>query len=101
MKRFIKWLADLFNVELTKTVTVEKEKIVYKIVPAEGRITGDVIIEGDVEVQGGLLISGGISVGTYIAAREGASLIWGQKFDGTASIASKNVLTVKSKKHGK
>lgn len=101
MKRFIKWLADLFNVELTKTVTVEKEKIVYKIVPPEGRITGDVIIEGNVEVQGGLLIAGGISVGTYIAAREGASLIWGQKFDGTASIASKNVLTVKSKKHGK
>lgn len=99
MKRFIKWLADVFNVELTKTV--EKEKIVYKIVPAEGKIVGDVIIEGDVEVQGGLLIAGGISVGTYIAAREGASLIWGQKFDGTASIASKNVLTVKSEKHGK
>lgn len=101
MKRFIKWLADVFNVELAKTATVEKEKIVYKIVPAEGKIVGDVIIEGDVEVQGGLLIAGGISVGTYIAAREGASLIWGQKFDGTASIASKNVLTVKSKKHGK
>lgn len=99
MKRFIKWLADVFNVELTKTV--KKEKIVYKIIPAEGKIVGDVIIEGDVEVQSGLLISGGISVGTYIAAREGASLIWGQKFDGTASIASKNVLTVKSKKHGK
>lgn len=99
MKKFIMWLADIFNVELTKTVTVEK--IVYKIVPAEGKIVGDVIIEGDVEVQGGLLIAGGISVGTYIAAREGASLIWGQKFDGTASIASKNVLTVKSKKHGK
>ena len=103
MKKFIKWLADVFNVELTKTVTVEKEieKIVYKIAPAEGKIVGDVIIEGDVEVQGGLLISGGISVGTYIAAKDGASVIWGQKFDGTASIASKNVLTVKSKKHGK
>lgn len=103
MKKFIMWFADIFNVELTKTVTVEKEveKIVYKIVPAEGKIAGDVIIEGDVEVQGGLLIAGGISVGTYIAAREGASLIWGQKFDGTASIASKNVLTVKSEKHGK
>ena len=101
MKKLIMWLADIFNVELTKIETVEKEKIVYKIVPAEGKIVGDVIIEGDVEVQGGLLIAGGISVGTYIAAREGASLIWGQKFDGTASIASKNVLTVKSEKHGK
>ena len=101
MKRFIKWLADVFNVELTREVIKEVEKIEYRYLPAEGKIVGDVIIEGDVEVQGGLLIAGGISVGTYIAAREGASLIWGQKFDGTASIASKNVLTVKSEKHGK
>ena len=69
MKRFIKWLADVFNVELTKTVTVEKEKIVYKIVPAEGRITGDVIIEGNVEVQGGMYVTGGVYAHTYLTAK--------------------------------
>lgn len=71
MKRFIRWLADVFNVELTKTVTVEKEKIVYKIVPAEGRITGDVIIEGNVEVQGGMYITGGVYAHTYLTAKAG------------------------------
>lgn len=70
MKRFIKWLADLFNVELTKTVTVEKEveKIVYKIVPAEGKIVGDVIIEGDVRVEGNVEVYGGLSATGYISA---------------------------------
>lgn len=87
MKRFIKWLADVFNVELTKTVTVEKEKIVYKIVPAEGRITGDVIIEGDVEVQGGLFATGGIYARTYLTAGGGFGSMealseWAQKFVG-------------------
>lgn len=91
MKRFIKWLADLFNVELTKTVTVEKEKIVYKIVPTEGRITGDVIIEGDVEVQGGMYVTGGIYARTYLTANgcfgEMEALSdWGQKFDGTTEL---------------
>lgn len=64
-------MADVFNVELTKTVTVEKEKIVYKIVPAEGRITGDVIIEGNVEVQGGMYVTGGIFARTYLTAKAG------------------------------
>ena len=97
MKRFIKWLADLFNVELTKTVTVEKEveKIVYKIVPAEGKIVGDVIIEGDVEVQGGLYVTGGLYAGTYLAAKEGVGEIktkstWGQQFDGTTDKSVNN-----------
>lgn len=91
MKRFIKWLADVFNVELTKTVTVEKEKIVYKIVPAEGRITGDVIIEGNVEVQGGMYITGGVYAHTYLTAKAGFGVMealsdWGQKFDGTKEL---------------
>lgn len=71
MKRFIMWLADVCGVELTKTETVEKEKIVYKIVPPEGRITGDVIIEGNVEVQGGMYITGGVYAHTYLTAKAG------------------------------
>ena len=64
------WLADIFNVELTKTVTVEKEveKIVYKIIPAEGRITGDVIIEGDVRVEGNVEVYGGLFATGNISA---------------------------------
>lgn len=89
MKRFIKWLADVFNVELTKTV--EKEKIVYKIIPAEGKIVGDVIIEGDVEVQGGMYVTGGIFARTYLTAKAGFGVMealsdWGQKFDGTKEL---------------
>lgn len=93
MKKFIMWLADIFNVELTKTVTVEKEveKIVYKVVPAEGKIAGDVIIEGNVEVQGGLYVTGGLYAGTYLAAKEGIGEIkWGQKFDGTTDTSVNN-----------
>lgn len=88
MKKFIMWLADLFNVELTKTEIVEKEKIVYKIVPAEGKIVGDLFIEGDVEVQGGLFVKGGIFAGTYLTAGGGIGTMealseWAQKFIGT------------------
>jgi hypothetical protein len=89
------WLADIFNVELTKIETVEKEKIVYKIIPAEGKIVGDVIIEGDVEVQGGLYVTGGLYAGTYLAAKEGIGEIetnsrWEQKFDGTTDTSVNN-----------
>ena len=91
MKRFIMWLADVCGVELTKTETVEKEKIVYKIVPPEGRITGDVIIEGDVEVQGGMYITGGVYAHTYLTAKAGVGEMealsdWEQKFDGTTEL---------------
>lgn len=66
MKRFIKWLADLFNVELTREVIKEVEKIEYRYLPANGKITGDIVIEGDVEVYGGLSATGYISAtGVY------------------------------------
>lgn len=104
MKKFVMWLADKCGVELTKTV--EKEKIVYKIIPAEGKILGDVVIEGNVEVQGGMYIEGGLFATKYINAKEGVGIIeakslWNQSFDGTASIPTKKVSTKKSKNYGK
>lgn len=66
MKRFIKWLADVFNVELTKTVTVEK--IEYRYLPANGRITGDIVIDGDVRVEGNVEVYGGLAATGYISA---------------------------------
>lgn len=70
MKRFIMWLADIFNVELTKTVTVEKEveKIEYRYLPANGKITGDIVIEGNVRVEGNVAVYGGLSATGYISA---------------------------------
>ena len=52
MKRFIKWLADLFNVGLTREVIKEVEKIEYRYLPVNGKITGDIVIEGDVRDGG-------------------------------------------------
>ena len=68
MKRFIKWLADVFNVELTREVIKEVEKIEYRYLPANGKITGDIVIEGDVRVEGNVKVYGGLSATGYISA---------------------------------
>ena len=68
MKRFIKWLADLFNVELTREVIKEVEKIEYRYLPVNGKITGDIVIEGDVRVEGNVKVYGALSATGYISA---------------------------------
>lgn len=68
MKRFIKWLADVFNVELTREVIKEVEKIEYRYLPANGKITGDIVIEGDVRVEGNMEVYGGLSATGNISA---------------------------------
>lgn len=92
------WLADIFNVELTKTVTVEK--IEYRYLPVNGKITGDIVIEGDVRVEGNVAVYGGLSATGYISAMGAYGSVtakedfkeveaqskWEQKFDGTTEL---------------
>lgn len=68
MKRFIQWLARVFRVELTREVIKEVEKIEYRYVPANGKITGDIVIEGNVRVEGNVAVYGGLSATGYISA---------------------------------
>ena len=68
MKRVIKWLADVFNVELTREDIKEVEKSEYRYQPANGKITGDIVIEGDVRVEGNVKVYGGLSATGYISA---------------------------------
>lgn len=92
------WLADIFNVELTKTVTVEK--IEYRYLPVNGKITGDIVIEGDVRVEGNVAVYGGLSATGYISAMGAYGSVtakedfkeveaqskWELKFDGTTEL---------------
>lgn len=68
MKRFIQWLARVFRVELTREVIREVEKIEYRYLPVNGRITGDIVIEGDVRVEGNVKVYGGLFATGNISA---------------------------------
>lgn len=61
MKKFIIWLADVFNLNITKEVEVEKVVIEYRYL-TEGTIKGSVIVEGDLTIKGKLLVNGGITL---------------------------------------
>lgn len=61
MKKFIIWLADVFNVDITKEVEVEKVVIEYRYL-TEGTIKGSVIVEGDLTIKGKLSVNGGITL---------------------------------------
>jgi hypothetical protein len=57
MKKFLLWLAKIFNVDLTV------EKIVYKEVPkiVEKQVALEGVIEGDVTVKGNLIVEGSLT----------------------------------------
>lgn len=63
MKRFIQWLARVFNAEITKEVVVERvvEKEVVRYLTEGGTIEGDVTIDGDVVVNGYLHVRGSVA----------------------------------------
>ena len=46
----------------------EVEKIEYRYLPVNGKITGDIVIEGDVRVEGNVEVYGGLSATGYISA---------------------------------
>ena len=59
MKRFIRWLARVFDVKLT----------------LGGIITGPVVIDGDVEVRGRLFVSGHLYCTGSITTEEGFGVV--------------------------
>lgn len=85
MKKFIQWLAKVFNANITVEVVKTVEKVVTKEVPVEvikevikevekpiyvvsstipsdtKLIEGDVVIDGNLEVKGNLYVSGGVT----------------------------------------
>jgi hypothetical protein len=65
MKKLIKWLAKVFDVNIVqeKIVTKEvvKEVIEYRYL-TNGKIDGDVIVNGDLLVNGNLSVSGGVTI---------------------------------------
>lgn len=65
MKKLIKWLAKVFDVNIVqeKIVTKEviKEVIEYRYL-TQGKINGDVIVDGNLLVNGNLSVSGGVTI---------------------------------------
>lgn len=68
MKKFIQWLAKVFNVNITtekvvtkeviKEVSVVKEVIKYL---TNGTIEGDINVVGNLSVEGNIIATGGIT----------------------------------------
>ena len=62
MKKFIQWLAKVFNANITteKVVTKEVVKEVIKYL-TNGTIKGDVNVVGNLSVEGSITATGGIT----------------------------------------
>lgn len=75
MKKFIIWLAKVFNVNLTTEVVKVETKVERVYLPTEGKITGDLTIEGNVIIKGSVLVEGGLYSTSYITAKEGVGKI--------------------------
>ena len=71
MKRFLFWLAGIFNVDLVTEKIIYRDKIVEvpvevikeveKNVALEGVIKGDVTIKGNLLVEGNLTVTGEVT----------------------------------------
>ena len=64
MKKFIRWLARVFNAEITIEKIVEKEKVVYKPLNTNEPLFGTVYVEGDLIVDGSILVTGDVTCRT-------------------------------------
>ena len=58
MKKFIQWLAKVFNANITKEKVVTKEVVKYV---SSGIIIGDVNVVGNLVVNGKIEATGGIT----------------------------------------
>lgn len=52
MKKLIQWLAKVFKADIIKTITIYKDRIIYKSL--------DEITSGDITVEGNILVDGSI-----------------------------------------
>ncbi len=60
MKKFLLWLAKIFNVDLPEKVVI-KEVEKEKNVALEGVIEGDVTVKGNLVVEGSLTVAGEVT----------------------------------------
>lgn len=58
MKKFIQWLAKVFNANITIEKVVTKEIVKYV---SPGTINGDIIVDGNLSVNGKIEATGGIT----------------------------------------
>lgn len=58
MKKFIQWLAKVFNANITTEKVVTKEVVKYV---SPGIIDGDIIVDGNLVVNGKIEATGGIT----------------------------------------
>ena len=58
MKKFIQWLAKVFNVNITTEKVVTNEVVKYV---SAGTISGDVYVDGNLVVNGKIEATGGIT----------------------------------------
>jgi hypothetical protein len=61
MKKLIKWLAKVFDVNIVKENIVVKEVVKYRYL-TNGVIEEDVIVYGNLLVKGNLSVSGGVTI---------------------------------------
>lgn len=61
MKKFIQWLAKVFNANITIEKEVEVVKEVTYYLPKDGVIDGDITIKGNVVVTGYLHVKGSLA----------------------------------------
>mgnify|MGYP000987503028 FL=1 len=65
MKKFLLWLAKIFNVDLTVEKIIYRDKIVEvpveKLIALEGTIDGDVTVKGNLLVEGNLTVTGEVT----------------------------------------
>ena len=62
IKSFIRWLAKVFEADITVTKTVTKTVTEYRYLPPGGGVLeGDLRVDGDLVVDGRLLATGGVS----------------------------------------
>lgn len=61
MKKIIIWLARVFKVDITTTITKEVVKEIPVFIPENGIYEGDLIVKGNLFVEGVLKTSGGFT----------------------------------------
>lgn len=62
MKKFLLWLAKIFNVDLTVEKIVYRDVIVEVPTTIEKQVALKGVIEGDVTVKGNLVVEGSLTV---------------------------------------
>lgn len=61
MKKLIKWLAKVFDVNIVKEKIVVNEVVEYRYL-TNGVIEGDVFVEGNLVINGALDVKGGVTI---------------------------------------